>query len=102
MPIRRFEGPERLQKEMIEFYQGQELYSLPQAESDTALIVELRHYLGAYILFYTGPFGLYESIAKANAEGFELPIYVGKAVPTGDRTGIKARTLINRYYQQCG
>lgn len=94
MPIRRFEGPERLEKEMIEFYQGQEIYALPQVEGNAELIGELRQYLGAYVLFYNGSFGLYEPIAKANEKEFKLPIYVGKAVPTGDRTGIKAITIV--------
>lgn len=43
---------------------------------------------GIYAIYYTGQFPLYGPIAEQNAEGlFELPIYVGKAVPPGARKG---------------
>jgi len=43
---------------------------------------------GVYALYYTGPFGLYEPLARRNREvPFSYPIYVGKAAPKGARTG---------------
>lgn len=43
---------------------------------------------GIYTIYYVGQYPLYESIAKRNRDGqFELPIYVGKAVPAGSRKG---------------
>lgn len=68
-------------------------YLLKEVETNIELAAELRQYLGAYVLFYTGPFQLYLSITQAHLSGFELPIYIGKAVPKGDRTGVKAETL---------
>lgn len=79
---------------MIWFYHDQEVYPLLQVGTDGNLVAELRQYLGAYILFYTGTFELYDFIARANSDSFDLPIYVGKAVPTGDRTRVKAKALL--------
>lgn len=43
---------------------------------------------GIYALYYTGPYSPYEPISSQNREGkYALPIYVGKAVPKGARTG---------------
>ncbi len=43
---------------------------------------------GVYAIYYTGGFPHYKPIAAANkGERFELPIYVGKAVPQGARKG---------------
>lgn len=43
---------------------------------------------GVYALYYTGTFKAYEALAKLNrAERFQMPIYVGKAVPAGSRKG---------------
>lgn len=43
---------------------------------------------GIYAIYYTGPFEAYEEIAKYNRDNkFLWPIYVGKAVPAGARTG---------------
>ena len=43
---------------------------------------------GIYAIYYVGDFPAYDSIATQNIGGrFELPIYVGKAVPEGSRRG---------------
>jgi hypothetical protein len=43
---------------------------------------------GIYALYYTGKFPAYEAMAARNRDGrFELPIYVGEAVPEGARKG---------------
>jgi len=43
---------------------------------------------GIYAIYYCGDFLAYEAIAQSNREGrFLAPIYVGKAVPKGARTG---------------
>jgi hypothetical protein len=43
---------------------------------------------GIYAIYYTGGFGAYGRIASQNSEGeFNVPIYVGKAVPPGARKG---------------
>src|SRR5271166_4945652 len=43
---------------------------------------------GIYVIYYVGPFPLYEPIAVRNREHrFSQPIYVGKAVPPGARKG---------------
>lgn len=42
---------------------------------------------GIYAIYYVGDFPLYAGIAKRNRERLEAPIYVGKAVSEGARTG---------------
>jgi hypothetical protein len=40
---------------------------------------------GVYALYYTGPSLLYAPLADANRLAYDVPIYVGKAVPKGWR-----------------
>jgi hypothetical protein len=42
---------------------------------------------GVYALYYHGPFGLYAKMTAVNRQECSLPIYVGKAVARGRRTG---------------
>ena len=42
---------------------------------------------GVYVLYYHGDYEAYARISTANREECEQPIYVGKAVPKGRRTG---------------
>lgn len=41
---------------------------------------------GVYALYYHGDFEPYRKLVQANKEQFNIPIYVGKAVPSGWRT----------------
>lgn len=44
---------------------------------------------GVYAIYYVGCYPSYEIVRKHNIEGkWELPIYVGKAVPKGGRQGL--------------
>lgn len=42
---------------------------------------------GIYVIYYHGPHPAYERLAKANAKGPRIPIYIGKAIPSGGRRG---------------
>lgn len=42
---------------------------------------------GVYAIYYRGSFAAYEKISTANSVSWELPIYVGKAIPRGGRKG---------------
>lgn len=42
---------------------------------------------GVYGLYYVGDFSVYSPLAKYNASEIRHPIYIGKAVPQGWRTG---------------
>lgn len=94
MELRVFKIPEGLETEMIEFYASQDTYPLIEIKKGKGISAELGKHLGAYVLFYKGSFELYASIVAANQDAFEVPIYVGKAVPKGDRTGKKAEKVI--------
>lgn len=48
---------------------------------------------GVYAIYYTGDESPYESLGKVNQnDAFEIPIYVGKAVPSGARRGVAVST----------
>lgn len=51
---------------------------------------------GIYAIYYVGDFPVYDIITQANAnDQWELPIYVGKAVPKGGRQGIDVSPAAN-------
>lgn len=60
---------------------------------------------GIYAVYYTGDFAGYEAIAECNRNNrFNVPIYVGKAVPKGARKGgdleaTSGKVLYNRLNQ---
>jgi hypothetical protein len=47
---------------------------------------------GVYGLYYFGDFELYKKLSELNKQGAFLPIYIGKAVPPGWRTGRSLNT----------
>lgn len=44
---------------------------------------------GVYAIYYKGDFAPYKQLADANQGELRLPIYVGKAIPEGGRTGVE-------------
>jgi hypothetical protein len=44
---------------------------------------------GVYAIYYKGDFAPYAQLAKVNKKAPTLPIYVGKAIPEGGRTGVE-------------
>lgn len=42
---------------------------------------------GVYVIYYSGPFPAYQSIASSTDSAARRPIYVGKAIPKGGRKG---------------
>lgn len=46
---------------------------------------------GIYALYYSGSFAPYCRLSERNSQGGEYPVYVGKAVPTGGRKGVRRR-----------
>lgn len=63
--------------------------SLANQEPVPLASIERFHGAGVYAIYYTGSFDAYEVLGTANKgeEGVKIPIYVGKAVPTGGRKG---------------
>lgn len=88
-----FRSPEleNLLKDAIRFFNGTPVYEMPPPESFLGS--------GVYAIYYTGSFELYERISQVNRIKYDLPIYVGKAIPTGARRGkggSEAATLFRR------
>ncbi len=69
---------------LIEFVEEQACRPLTGIEDSEPF---LRERIGVYLLFYHGDHPLYRPISEANADGCRMPIYVGKAVPAGTRSG---------------
>jgi hypothetical protein len=42
---------------------------------------------GVYAIYYRGDFAPYQRLAQLNADAYNVPIYIGKAVPAGARKG---------------
>lgn len=80
-----FKAPKGLAEELVEFLGLRDCYPLAHLQD---MRPSLRPRVGVYVLYYKGAHALYESVSYANQSGCCLPIYVGKAVPKGDRTGL--------------
>jgi hypothetical protein len=63
--------------EVLEFVASTPAQPLPPSEAFTGA--------GIYLLYYTGAFSPYLPIAEANSRTLSMPIYAGKAVPSGWR-----------------
>ena len=80
-------------KEAVEFLTKTPVHFLPPA-TDFAGV-------GVYALYYLGSFEHYSHIAYQNQQGYRQPIYIGKAVPKGWRTGRTTHTdQDKRLYQR--
>lgn len=55
---------------------------------------------GVYALYYLGDFEPYIPLSRLNREAYTRPIYVGKAVPPGRRTGRATRSGTTRLYSR--
>jgi len=79
---------ESVVQEATQFLNGTPVHPLPPATGFTGV--------GVYILYYLGPFEIYEFIAGANQQDYTQPIYAGKAVPHGWRTARAASSEVSR------
>lgn len=66
-------------REAVDFFNKTPVHSLPPPERFAGS--------GVYALYYLGRFQAYSSVPRLTSPDFVLPIYVGKAVPKGWRTG---------------
>lgn len=83
-----------LLKDAIRFFNGTPVYGLPLPENFIGS--------GVYAVYYIGPNELYASISNHNRLAYNLPIYVGKAIPTGGRKGQggkESASLCKRLYE---
>lgn len=79
-----FKAPQGLAQDLVEFFGERSCHPLAELRGQRPSI---EGYIGVYALYYTGEHPLYECISSTNRNGCHLPIYVGKAVPRGARTG---------------
>ena len=68
---------EELIKDTIRFFNGTPVHTLPPPEKF--------HGTGVYAIYYIGKFPHYKKLYEQNRTSFDLPIYIGKAVPAGWR-----------------
>lgn len=74
---------EEIIKDTIRFFNGTPVHRLPPPVKFNGT--------GVYAIYYTGKSDYYQSIYEENRLEFRLPIYVGKAVPSGWRQGRKSK-----------
>lgn len=86
-----FRSPEleNLLKDAIRFFNGTPVYALPPPETFIGSSV--------YAIYYTGTLDLYKRISQVNRLRYDLPIYVGKAIPTGSRRGKGGKEAASLY-----
>lgn len=70
---------DELLKDIIRFFNGTPIQPLAPKTSFVGA--------GVYALYYTGDSKLYQTISNANRISYDVPIYIGKAVPAGWRQG---------------
>ncbi len=94
-----FEIPATIERDLIQFYLDAPAFTLQELNSYRA---ELSQHYGVYFLYYRGDFELYRNIAERNQAEALKPIYVGKAVSTGGRTGrvsLSQNSLFKRLWE---
>jgi hypothetical protein len=79
-----FHAPPDLAEELIKFYNRQPCHMFADLKHMRSDLIQ---YAGVYALYYQGDFPLYHSISRVNQSECRMPIYVGKAAPSGRRTG---------------
>lgn len=79
-----FPFPDDLEPDLIQFYRDQPSFRLDELGQHAG---ELSQYVGVYFLYYVGDAEIYKDLAAANTEALVKPIYVGKAVAVGARSG---------------
>lgn len=86
-----FEIPAEIERNLITFFRQQQSFPLtainPRAPAADPYKAELSRHFGVYVLYYRGDFPLYADLADVNRGEAVKPIYVGKAVSSGSRTG---------------
>lgn len=80
-------------KDTIRFFNGTPVQLLPPPENFTGA--------GVYALYYIGKSRIYAPLHEANRIRYDLPIYVGKAVPHGWRQG-RSQKVSNELFQRLG
>ena len=94
-----FEIPATIERDLIQFYLDAPAFPLQELNSYRA---ELSQHYGVYFLYYRGEFELYRDIAVRNQAEALKPIYVGKAVSAGGRTGrasLSQNSLFKRLWE---
>jgi len=81
-------------KDVVRFFNGTPVHSLPPPESFFGT--------GVYALYYTGSYPLYQRYAALNRLSYAFPIYVGKAVPKGWRQGRLSHNALNQSRELIG
>lgn len=93
-----FEIPETIERDLLAFFKAQSAFPLanihPRARPGDPLKAELSRHFGVYVLYYKGEFPLYSDLRDRNSAALRKPIYVGKAVSAGSRTGGKHSTAL--------
>ena len=78
-----FRSPQlqELMLDALRFFNGTPVHNLPPTTKFGGS--------GVYAIYYTGSFPIYQKVSAANRTSYSLPIYVGKAIPSGGRKGLK-------------
>lgn len=89
-----FRSPDliRIVDQAFTFFVNSPIHPLPPSNSFEGA--------GVYALYYVGDFEAYSAIADSNRNGFDKPIYAGKAVLTGWRQGRKTDVISSNLFNR--
>ena len=77
-----------LVKDAVRFFNGTPVHTLPPPENFLGT--------GVYAIYYTGQFEPYKPYATLNRLAYNVPVYVGKAVPKGWRQSRSTDDVLNQ------
>ena len=93
-----FEIPASIERDLLAFFGQQQTFPLisidSRAPADDPFKAKLSRHYGVYVLYYRGNFPLYTDLADQNRTEATKPIYVGKAVSSGSRIGVRKKASL--------
>lgn len=93
-----FEIPASIERDLLAFFGQQQTFPLisidSRAPADDPFKAELSRHYGVYVLYYRGNFPLYTDLADQNRTEATKPVYVGKAVSSGSRIGVRKKASL--------
>lgn len=93
-----FKIPASIERDLLAFFGQQPAFPLtsinPRAAAGDPFKAELSRHYGVYVLYYRGSFPLYADLADQNRTEARKPIYVGKAVSSGSRIGVRKKASL--------
>jgi hypothetical protein len=84
----------------VKFFKDTPVCKLPFSGAEGDDVLEPFSGAGVYAFYYKGNLGIYSLHAEANKENYNVPIYVGSALPEGWRKARSTQGNVNTLYNR--